>query len=313
MSRKVVRNMITKVLRHNLNNRGLTLMEIMVAAGVMGIVALYVAHIISDMIVNKNTAEFFSVRHSIRSDLNNFLLKNNTCRCSFNDVIIPGSVAVTDAPINIPSLDIYQDPDDPNCPAGSITKNVIRTGAVNDKTLVVAMELGQIQRLSDRQFLSHLVVTVENQRNVLGPKRIPIDVIFPLQVVDAGGGAYQITGCGQEPPAQFTVLEGGITQNMRGGRHTYTFPNISGRTLGLVQFDFRWGKNFFLSILDPRNPRRALDVYDHSTATDGHVRHTTFTALIPLVNGQFIGDFDCNCGRNASDSKMTLIATIPVL
>ena len=77
MSRKVVRNMITKVLRHNLNNRGLTLMEIMVAAGVMGIVALYVAHIISDMIVNKNTAEFFSVRHSIRSDLNNFLLKNN--------------------------------------------------------------------------------------------------------------------------------------------------------------------------------------------------------------------------------------------
>jgi hypothetical protein len=194
-----------------------------------------------------------------------------------------------------------------------VKRNIIRVGNIYDRTEVISMELGQFQRLSERQMLSHLVVTVENKGKVLGPKRMPLDMIIPLQVRDVGGGAFQITGCGQAPPDEFKVIDGGLTQNMVGGINTYTFPNQSGRTLGFVQFDFRSGQNFTLQILNPINRRQILDTYQYETGTEGHIRHGTFMALIPLTNGQFTANFNCRCGRNASRSSMTLIATVPVL
>lgn len=203
---------------------GMTLIEIMVATGIMGILMMAMITMQTNQMKSNNYLEFQLNRTKLQgSIIGQFLNDPNNCRCLFSgaaDFPLAGTPVLTGMPPpNRIGRYSYVLP--VNCSTATMTRPFVTSIPNSDGLSLNNIELRNIILISG-QYSGQLVLDVKTSKSVLGPERIPISIPVAITTVPGTPGnarflSCQTAGSGSRPRCR-VALQTFNNDNCTGGQ-----------------------------------------------------------------------------------------------
>jgi type II secretory pathway pseudopilin PulG len=183
------------------NQAGFSILEMVVAAALMGALALASLSFFQEQSKRSNLMEFLGKREQIRHALMNQVLTNSdNCKCLFNGAApfpVAGTAALTGFATN--EIGRYHFPTPGDCAGVTIPEPLVSTAGV-DGIKLVSLDLKNIQLVSGA-YLGSLEVLLSNVKDMSGMKSKGIRIPVMLSTKPSGPGTVELDGCSMsEPP-----------------------------------------------------------------------------------------------------------------
>jgi hypothetical protein len=194
------------------SSAGVSFVELMVVMGVMAILMLTVVEMQGFQMKSNNFVEFQLKRTQLHgSILGQFLSDPVNCACMFAGAspfpvmpAAPGAVLTGVAPTTIGRYNFVTPGD---CTTATVPAP-LATNAGVDRIKVNSISLMNIMNVGGK-YLGDLVVNVESQKEVLGPKALPVSIPVQVETTPAGPvvnfSSCSVVGAAQAPLAMVSM------------------------------------------------------------------------------------------------------------
>lgn len=179
------------------NQNGMTLVEIMIATGIMGIMMAVMITMQSNQLKSNNYLQFQLHRTQLQGTvIGQFLNDPNNCRCLFNgaaDFPTGGTTLLTG--MTTPTqVGRYSYTPPINCATATMPRPFITNVSNVDGLVLNSVQLRDIQLIGG-QYAGTLFLDVSTTRNVMGPNRIPISIPVAVTTVPGTPGNVRFASC----------------------------------------------------------------------------------------------------------------------
>lgn len=213
----------------------MSLVEVMLIAGIMGVIALAMTSLFTQQVRSSNFLEFQTKREQLRlAVIGQFLSNPLNCKCLFagaSDFPQAGASELTG--VSPAQLGPYQFVTPGDCTTATVPVSFVNTAGL-DGLIAERIELRDIVNISGN-YLANLLIVVSPTKTVAGPISLPIKIPVAVETVPSGANrrfeSCSMTAAGAPMAVDYGPTLDGVTwysvgQNASGG------PGIPGSRCG---------------------------------------------------------------------------------
>ncbi len=202
-------------------NNGMSLIEIMIATGIMGILMMVMTTMQTNQLRSNNFLQFQLHRTQLQGTIiGQFLSDPNNCKCLFagaNSFPATGTTLLTG--VSPTQIGRYNFATAGDCSTATIPNPFITNTTNSDGVLLNSIQMRDIQIIGG-QYSGNLFLDVSTTKNVMGPDRIPIKIPVAITAAPSGGGSVSLASCqaaATSRPRCRVVLDTWDNDNCTGG------------------------------------------------------------------------------------------------
>lgn len=300
------------------NQRGMSLMEVIIAMGLMMVGALAMMMMQENNMKGVAGLEFKLKRQELRTMINRQVLTDpNHCKCMFeglapfNAPASPPGITLTGA--NPTQIGRFKFATPGHCAGATIPNPILSTTKEMDDIIATEFKITDVTGF-DGVYSGNLMISMKTDKKVTGPSSVSMKIPVSL-ITESSGGNVVFQGCSSESTSKqpsgfsFEASDGvGQTLSVSDGSRAFSFSHI-GNDVKAIMISYVIGS--------PSTGRedRKCTIAGGSTAItlgndskgDGGQRMVAGTAFIPMNQ---CGSMNLTCSNKGNQGNIKVLAVI---